>query len=148
MPPFLKLVLKYYFENPEEILMSAFKEGVNKEDWKKAVALTDKERSRCNLVTATSILDEDSGDGHCSISQKPGLQTAGSQLPFLSIVFWVKRANTLPRTDVFSFYTLKYSLVNVIRALKMVDTSGFDCGAPPWSKLMHGTAVQRHVFYD
>jgi hypothetical protein len=31
----IKQVLKYYFEYPEEILMSAFKEGVNQENWKK-----------------------------------------------------------------------------------------------------------------
>jgi hypothetical protein len=54
----VKQVIKYYFENPEEMLTSAFKEGVNQENWKKAVALADKERSQRSLMMATSILDE------------------------------------------------------------------------------------------
>jgi hypothetical protein len=81
---------------------------------------------------ATSTLYEDHlGDGQGDASQEPSLRRTSFQLPFLSIVFRAKRVNILPRIYVFSFCTLKYSWVHVLRALKMVDTLGFDCGSPP-----------------
>jgi hypothetical protein len=39
----IKQILKYYFENQKEVLTSVFKDGVNQEKWKKALAITDKE---------------------------------------------------------------------------------------------------------
>ena len=81
----IKQVLKYYFENPEEILTSAFKEGINQEKWKKAVALADKERSRYNKVTATSILDEDSEDGQDDTSQEPARSGNTAEYGYINI---------------------------------------------------------------
>jgi hypothetical protein len=46
----IKQIIKYYFKNPKEILTSVFQDGVNQGKWKKALAITDKEKRRCTLL--------------------------------------------------------------------------------------------------